>query len=107
MLRVEPVSIGKHEAISIEVKLPKTTLLAVTTKIGYIMCGALDVHLLNTRLADRRIVAGRALGVRTIEDLLQAPLESVTAEAESLGIAAGMTGREAVRIMLEAEAQSK
>ena len=56
------------------------------------MCGALDVALLNERLSDRNIVAARATGVRTIEELLEAPLESVTYTAEDLGIVAGMTG---------------
>lgn len=65
-----------------------------------IMCGALDVALLNERLRDRNIVAARATGVRTIEELLEAPLESVTYTAEDLGIVAGMTGREAILRMM-------
>ncbi|NVL83890.1 DUF1805 domain-containing protein, partial [Escherichia coli] len=42
------------------------------------------------------IIAGRAVGVRTIEQLLEAPLESVTIEAETLGITAGTIGKEAL-----------
>ena len=82
------------------VHLPKTTLLTISNEIGYIMCGALDVGLLNSKLADRKIVAGRAVGVRTIEELLKAPLESVTLEAEQLGIVKGMTGEEALLKMV-------
>ncbi|KRF21372.1 DUF1805 domain-containing protein [Paenibacillus alginolyticus] len=100
MMRVEPILLEGHTAIAIEVKLPKTTLLVVTTDKGYIMCGALDVALLNERLRDRNIVAARATGVRTIEELLEAPLESVTHTAEDLGIVAGMTGREAILKMM-------
>lgn len=100
MMRVEPILLEGHTAIAIEVKLPKTTLLVVTTDKGYIMCGALDVALLNERLSDRNIVAARATGVRTIEELLEAPLESVTHTAEDLGIFAGMTGREAILKMM-------
>ncbi|MBP1963734.1 YunC family protein [Paenibacillus aceris] len=100
MMRVEPILLEGHTAIAIEVKLPKTTLLVVTTDKGYIMCGALDVALLNERLRDRNIVAARATGVRTIEELLEAPLESVTYTAEDLGIVAGMTGREAILRMM-------
>lgn len=81
-------------------KLPKTTLLAVSTDKGYIMCGALDVGLLNDKLADRGIVAGRAVGVRTLDELLEAPLESVTLEAEKLGIHAGMKGTDALQLMI-------
>ncbi|GAA3402057.1 DUF1805 domain-containing protein [Paenibacillus hodogayensis] len=85
--------------IGVTVELPKTTLIAVSTDKGYIMCGALDVGLLNERLKDRGIVAGRAVGVRTLEQLLEAPLESVTHEAVALGIHPGMKGRDALMLM--------
>lgn len=100
MIRMEPLEMGGRTAIAIEVKLPKTTLLAVTTPIGYIMCGALDVALLNDRLQERNIVAARAVGVRTLEELLAAPLESVTHTAEGMGIVPGTTGQQAIEIML-------
>lgn len=101
MIRVEPLSIGKYTALGIEVKLPKTTLIVITTDKGYIMCGALDVGLLNDKLADRKIIAGRSLGVRNLEDLMEAPLESVTLEAENIGIHEGMKGKDAIEIMLK------
>jgi len=63
------------------------------------MCGALDVALLNDKLKDRGIIAGRAVGVKTLDELLEAPLESVTYGAENIGIAAGMRGRDAVSKM--------
>lgn len=85
---------------AVTVRLPKTTLLTISNEIGYIMCGALDVGLLNSRLSDRKIIAGRAVGVKTIEELLKAPLESVTHEAEKLGIVKGMTGEEALLKMV-------
>jgi len=62
--------------------------------------GALDVGLLNDRLADRKIIAGRAVGVKTIDELLTAPLESVTYEAHQLGITEGMSGVEALLKMV-------
>lgn len=64
------------------------------------MCGALDVGLLNEKLASRKIIAGRAVGVRTIDDLLKAPLESITYEAKMCGIEEGMTGEEALLKMI-------
>lgn len=99
MIEVQPISYEEGTAIAVTVRLPKTTLLAVTTDKGYIMCGALDVGLLNERLASREILAGRAVGVKTIQELLDAPLESVTTTAEQLGIHVGMIGKEAVRKM--------
>ncbi|UOF90440.1 DUF1805 domain-containing protein [Fodinisporobacter ferrooxydans] len=101
MVQMFPVQIEDKTAIAVSVALPKTNLLVVSTEIGYIMCGALDVQLLNDKLADRKIIAGRAVGVKTIEQLLSAPLESVTAEAETIGIHSGTTGHDAIKIMLE------
>ncbi|MCU6796509.1 MULTISPECIES: YunC family protein [Paenibacillus] len=99
MIQMHPVEIDGFTALAIEVKLPKTTLIVVTTDRGYIMCGALDVGLLNERLKDRHILAARATGVKTIEELLEAPLESVTYEAERLGIVPGMKGKDAIGLM--------
>ncbi|GMK47555.1 YunC family protein [Paenibacillus glycanilyticus] len=101
MMRMVPVPLGDGiTALGVEVKLPKTTLLSISTDRGYIMCGALDVGLLNDRLKDREIIAGRAVGVKTLEELLAAPLESVTTTAESLGITVGMNGADALRLMI-------
>ncbi|MFC3749175.1 YunC family protein [Paenibacillus sp. GCM10012306] len=100
MVTLEPITVGDHVLVGVEVKLPKTTLLTISTSRGYIMCGALDVGLLNEKLSDRGIIAARAVGVRTLAQLLEAPLESVTIEAENLGIHPGMPGSEALLRML-------
>jgi uncharacterized protein YunC (DUF1805 family) len=100
MMSLSPIEISGHLVIAIEVHLPKTNLLVVTTEKGYIMCGALDIGLLNEKLKDRKVLAGRAIGVRSIDDLLDAPLESVTYEAERLGITKGTIGRDALMKML-------
>ncbi|MDG4657091.1 DUF1805 domain-containing protein [Ectobacillus antri] len=100
MMHVEPIVIETYTFIAVSVQLPKTNLLAVMSDKGYIMCGALDVGLLNEKLKDRGIIAGRAVGVRTIEQLLNAPLESVTHEAERLGITAGTIGKDALLKMI-------
>jgi len=100
LIQLTPIKIDDHTFNAVTVLLPKTTLLVVMNDKGYIMCGALDVALLNERLLDRKIIAGRAVGVKTIEELLNAPLESITVEAERLGIQKGMIGREALLKML-------
>jgi uncharacterized protein YunC (DUF1805 family) len=99
LVALAPVQVDGVSATAVTVQLPKTTLIAVATAKGYIMCGALDVQLLNTRLAERGIVAGRAVGVRTVDDLLEAPLQDVTDAARALGIQPGMKGRDAIRLM--------
>jgi uncharacterized protein YunC (DUF1805 family) len=100
LIELSPVEINGHTFLAVTVLLPKTTLLSVSNDKGYIMCGALDVGLLNEKLKDRKIIAARAVGVRTIEQLLNAPMESVTVEAESLGITKGMLGRDALLKMV-------
>ncbi|NSL51744.1 YunC family protein [Calidifontibacillus erzurumensis] len=100
MIKIEPIKIDDHLFTAITVALPKTNLIAVTSDKGYIMCGALDVALLNEKLKDRGIIAGRAVGVRNVEQLLEAPLESVTIEAERNGIHVGMKGKDALLKML-------
>lgn len=101
MVKVIPIQIDDWTAIGVEVLLPKTTLLAITAGEGYIMCGALDVQLLNERLKDREIIAGRAVGVRTFQQLLDAPMESVTDAAQAIGVTIGMSGKDAIRLMAQ------
>ncbi|MDB5083528.1 MAG: hypothetical protein JWN30_414 [Bacilli bacterium] len=105
MMSMIPYTIDNHKVIGIHVTLPKTNLLAFSTDIGYIMCGALDIQLLNEKLASREIVAARAVGVRTLDELLEAPIESSTVSAEKLGIHPGVSGRDALRLMLSAQSQ--
>ncbi len=96
MIDVQPILIEGEHFVAITVKLPKTNFMAVTCDTGYIMCGALDVALLNEKLKEREIIAARAVGVRTIEQLLDAPLESVTLKCEELGIFKGTIGKDAL-----------
>jgi len=97
---VKPLMIDGHAFVGTVVQLPKTNLIAISNEKGYIMCGALDVDLLDERLAHRGIIAGRAVGVRSLDDLLEAPLEKVTAQARALGIMPGMKGKEALLKMV-------
>lgn len=97
MISVKPVQIDDATFIATKVALPKTNLLIVSNEVGYIMCAALDVDILDTALKDRHVIAGRARGVRSIEDLLNAPLEQVTeASQASYGWKEGMIGKEAL-----------
>jgi uncharacterized protein YunC (DUF1805 family) len=93
---------GRAEGLTVH--LPRTTLIVASTEVGYVMCGALDVRLLDERLAARGIVAARAVGVRTLRELLDAPIDDLTRAAAALGIHPGMTGREALGRMLPGSA---
>jgi uncharacterized protein YunC (DUF1805 family) len=101
MFQVNKIMIEGFEFITYEIFLPKTTLLVVTNDIGYIMCAAVDIDFFNNtpKLVDRKIIAGRAEGVRTIEELLNAPMAKLTLAAEEMGIKEGTIGRDALVIM--------
>ena len=99
MITMQPVVLDDVIVIATTVQLPNTTLLILQTDGGYVMCGALDIDLLRNQLSDRKIIAARAVGVRTIEELLNGEIESCTQAAEILGINEGMAVREALRIM--------
>lgn len=68
----------------------------ISNEVGYIMCAALDVDVLNEKLKDRNVIAGRAVGVRTIDDLLNAPLEKITDASRAYGWEEGMIGKDAL-----------
>lgn len=102
MLNVNKINIEGYEFLTYEVALPKTTLFIVSyEKVGYIMCAALDIDFFNhsEKLIARKIIAGRAEGVRSIEQLLNAPLAKVTIACEELGIKPGTIGKEALVLM--------
>lgn|SRR5690606_21238135 len=97
MMEVKPLWVENYPFTAIEVALPKTNLLVITNDIGYVMCGALDVDLINNKLKDRGVIAGRAVGVKTIDDLLHAKLNKVTLEAtEKYGWKEGMDIKDAL-----------
>ncbi len=107
MFNANKIMIEGYEFITYEVFLPKTTLLIVTNDIGYIMCAAIDIDFFNQtpKLVERKIIAGRAEGVRTLEQLLNAPLAKVTHAAKELGITEGVIGKDALVMMAKSKSE--
>jgi|SRR5699024_1102290 len=99
MIYLQTITVEDQSFQAVHVQLPKTDLLAVANNVGYIMCGALDVDLLNDRLGDRNIIAGRAVGVRTIDELLEAPLQKITSSSKEYGWKEGMKGKDALMLI--------
>jgi|SRR5690625_1800434 len=97
VITINPIDLDGIIYTAVRVELPKTNLLIVSNEIGYIMCAALDVAIFDEKLPEREVIAGRAVGVRDIQQLLDAPLESVTnAAIEQHGWRIGMTGKDAL-----------
>lgn len=103
MVHVQPLWIDDDMFLATEVHIPKTNLLVIQSETGYVMCGALDVQLLRDKLRSRNILAARAVGVKTLQELLDGEVESCTQAAESIGITAGMPIREALHRMRDSE----
>lgn len=99
--QIQDIEIKGITFYSMEVYLPKTTLLIVGNDNGYFMCGALDVDLFDSKehLRARKVVCGRALGVKTIDELLNAKLDKITKEAEAKGIFKGMLVKDALLLI--------
>lgn len=100
MITMVPVELDGGTAIGTMVELPKTRVLSISTEKGYVMCGVLNVPELDRIHPERRIIAARVIGVREIEHLLHAKVVEATDEAKKLGIKEGMTGKEALEMMI-------
>jgi len=104
MIEIIPIRLENGIAIGITVQYPKTTLLSICTKVGYIMCGVLDIAMVDNLHRDRNIVAARMIHVKSFEDLLNATVLDATIQAQRIGIEPGKTtGREALELMLQLE----
>lgn len=76
---------------TLEVELPKTTLLLVEGSKGFIMCGALDVDIYDSpKLLPREVICCKAIGVKTMDDLIGGTIYQASNKAIEIGIYQGM-----------------
>ena len=99
MITMVPVELEGGTGIGTIVELPKTRVISIATPKGYVMCGVLNVPLLDQMHPERRAIAATVLGVRTIEDLLLGEIVETTKEAKRIGVKKGMKGKEALEKM--------
>lgn len=99
MIKIEPIPLKAGTAIGVMVELPQTRALTISTAKGYITAGHMDLPFLEKRHPERKILAARVTNVREIADLLDAIVHDCTPAAARLGIAPGMTGRDALELM--------
>lgn len=84
------------ELSTLEVELKGTTLLLIEGYNAFFMCGALDVNIYNSpKMLERKVICGKAVGVKTIEELLNASLVQVSNYAKYIGLFEGMKVYEA------------
>ena len=76
---------------TLKVELKGTTLLLIEGYDAFFLCCALDVDIYNSiKMIDRKVICGKAIGVKTIEELLNAPIHSICDYGKSLGLYEGM-----------------
>jgi len=104
VINVQNIELKKGSVLGIEIDYPKTKFLSITvSNIGYIMCGILDVKILDALHLERRIIAAKIPGASNLMDLLSLQITEVTETAAKIGIKVGMTGEEAINGMLDAK----
>jgi uncharacterized protein YunC (DUF1805 family) len=91
------LTIDGKKAAGFHIDLNGVPLLVARGDLGFVMCGYLNVA-----AADKFGQAAAVVrGVKTLDELLAKPVAEVSAAAAKLGVAPGMTGREALRKFLK------
>ncbi len=86
------------ELNTVEIELEGTTLLLLEGYGAFFMCGALDVDIYK----EREVICGKAVKVKTLDELFHATLFDTTVYAKKLGIVPGLKVYEAFeKIRLE------
>lgn len=96
MIEIKPIHINGNTVVGVRIKDPdspeKPAIIVLIARRGLIVCGNFDIGALDKR----GVKAARVMGLTEPEDALEAKIESCTSRARALGVAEGMTGREAL-----------
>ncbi|APH38609.1 YunC family protein [Methanohalophilus halophilus] len=92
---IEQIKLENGTAQGLKWELENASLLLIKADMGYVMCGYLNMETAD-KLED---VAAVVSGVDSFEDVLQAPVKSVSKKALDVGIEEGMTGRQVLEKM--------
>lgn len=95
MPQIEQIQLSTGIALGVKVDLPRAPLVMIRAGKGFAMCGYLNMESVNKTGE----VAVRVTGVKSFDDVLNAKVVNVSDEARKLGMAEGMTAREALEKM--------
>ena len=94
---MERVCIDGQEFLGLNASLGESApLLILKTEKGYLACGYINMAT-SEKLGD---AAAIVRGVKTYEDMLKAQVQEVSGAAQKRGVKAGMTGREALKLLV-------
>lgn len=95
MLNHKKIKVGKIYIEAVCIRLQSKNFVLLRGKIGYIMCGYLDL-----KIAEKfNDVAVRIEGVASIPDALKSQVRSCTSQAKKLGIYPGQPVKEVLKII--------
>lgn len=80
---------------SVHVPTEGTNILLVKAAGGFVGCGYFDVNVAN-RVGDAVAIV---TGVKTLDDLLAAPIVRLSDRAREAGVTEGMSGRDALLLL--------
>ncbi|GEP45359.1 YunC family protein [Brevifollis gellanilyticus] len=80
---------------SVHVPTERTNILLVKAAGGFVGCGYFDIAVAN-RVGDAVAIV---TGVKTIDDLLAAPIVRLSDRAREAGVTEGMSGRDALLLL--------
>lgn len=100
MIEIKPVNIDGKTVIGVKIGNPdspeRAAAFVFIAKKGLVVCKSFDIEVLNKRDVAAARVGG---GLREIDDVLEAMIESCTSKAQALGVQDGMTGKEALSLL--------
>lgn len=86
----ETLTLEKGHLTGYCIDLGKAPLIILQARKGYLMCGYLNMNTAN-KLGD---IAGKVTGVKTYDDMLNAPVTEVSENAKKEGLTEGMNARD-------------
>jgi uncharacterized protein YunC (DUF1805 family) len=95
-MKMQTISLKKGKATGYCIDLGKAPLLIILAKKGYVMCGYLNMNAAN-KIGD---IAGRVIGVKTFDDMLNAEVVEVSENAIRTGLKQGMNVKDFLNILL-------
>ena len=95
MFKYKKINSGKGFIEAFSINLQNKNFVLLKGKIGYIMCGYL-----NMRVAEKfKDIAVKIVGVSTIEDAFKAKVAGCTSAAKRLGIKNGQAIKDVLKII--------
>lgn len=103
-----PLQFENGSALGVSTRWGRGQYCSILTPLGIVGCGIYDLK--TPAEFDQAIAVAKGTPDKPLvepEDLYDAEICGVTPQAEDLGISVGMTGREAVELMLKAAAEKE